>query len=252
MGFADAPNLELVLATLPAWWAGREIRRRRRLVAELRDRAADLEAEEAAFVALSVRHERARIARDLHDVVSHSLAVMVIQAGAGRLAAPWEAGAAAARFATIRDAGEEALADMGRLVDVLGAAPPPRLTALLAWARDTGAQVAAPPALALAPAVEAAAHRIVQEALTNALKHAPGAAIDVRLAIDGEVLSILVANARTARAAPLAATGSGVGLTGMRDRAAALGGRVDAGPDGDGGFLLRAALPLEAAALPVR
>jgi signal transduction histidine kinase len=105
MGFADAPNLEIAVQTLPLWWAGVEVRRRRRLVNELARRTRELAAEEEAFVQLSVRRERARIARDLHDIVSHHLAVMVIQAGAGRLAEPWQADVATERFGTIRDAG---------------------------------------------------------------------------------------------------------------------------------------------------
>ena len=101
MGFADAPNLEILIGTLPPWWGGCEVRRRRLLVRQLADRTRELEAEEEAFVRLSVQRERARIARDLHDIVSHHLALMVVQAGAGRLADPWHEDNAAGHFATI-------------------------------------------------------------------------------------------------------------------------------------------------------
>ena len=96
-----------------------EVRRRRQVVSELAARTRELEAEEEAFVRLSVQRERARIARDLHDIVSHHLAVMVIQAGAGRLAEPWQADVAAERFAAIRHSGDNALTETDRLVTML-------------------------------------------------------------------------------------------------------------------------------------
>jgi signal transduction histidine kinase len=246
MGFADAPNLEIAVQTLPLWWAGVEVRRRRRLVNELARRTRELAAEEEAFVQLSVRRERARIARDLHDIVSHHLAVMVIQAGAGRLAKPWQAAVASERFATIRDAGVQALAETDRLVAVLQAdeAGAPRLAQLLQRTRATGAQVIVSPAdPALPLEIEAIAYRVVQEALTNAMKHAPGAAVEVHLGLrDGE-LTILVRNGTAAETSAIAHTGSGLGLAGMRERIEALGGSLAAGPDADGSFRLRARLP---------
>jgi signal transduction histidine kinase len=248
VGFADAPNAEIAIATLPPWWGGLEVRRRRELVAELANRTRELEAEEESFVALSVQRERARIARDLHDIVSHHLAVMVIQAGAGRLAEPWQADAAAARFETIRDAGVQALGEAERLVTLLhaGGAGAPRLTPLLERARATGARVVVmPPDLALALDVEATAHRIVQEALTNAMKHAPGAAVQVDVELTDTNLVITVGNEGVAERSPIAQTGSGLGLAGMRERLAALGGSIEAGPLADGGFRLRARLPVE-------
>jgi signal transduction histidine kinase len=138
VGFAEAPNGEIALTTLTPWWARLEVRRRGSLVSELDVRTRDLEAAQEAFIELSVQRERARIARDLHDIVSHHVAVMVIQAGAGRLATPWDPDAAAARFATVRDAGVQALADTDRLVTMLhpdGGATP-RLAPLLARGRQ--------------------------------------------------------------------------------------------------------------------
>jgi signal transduction histidine kinase len=247
LGFADAPNVEIAVQTLPLWWAGLEVSRRRRLVDELARRTRELAAEEEAFVELSVRRERARIARDLHDIVSHHLAVMVIQAGAGRLAEPWQAAVAGERFATIRDAGVQALAETEHLVAVLQAdeAGAPRLAQLLERTRATGAQViVSPPDLALTPEIEAIAYRVVQEALTNAIKHAPGAAIEVHLGLrDGE-LTIMVRNETAAETSAIAHTGSGLGLAGMRERVEALGGSLAAGSDADGGFRLCARLPI--------
>jgi signal transduction histidine kinase len=248
MGFSEAPNLEIAIATLPPWWCGQEVRRRRLLVRELADRTRALEAEEEAFVRLSVERERARIARDLHDIVSHHLALIVIQAGAGRFAEPWSAEVAADRFATIRAAGVEALDEADRLVALLQpeGSDRPRLAPLLDRARALGARVVVtPPDLQLQPELEAVARHVAREALTNAMKHAPGAPLDIRLALDDRTLTITVHNGMVASASPLADTGSGLGLAGMRERLEALGGTLTAGKDENGGFGLSATLPLD-------
>jgi signal transduction histidine kinase len=248
IGFADAPNLEIAIATLPPWWGGLEVRRRRQLVRELAHRTRELETEEEAFVRLSVQRERARITRDLHDIVSHHLALIVIQAAAGRLAEPWHGEVAAGRFATIREAGAEALAETDRLVTLLqpDRSEPTRLAPLLDRARAIGAHVlVTPPDLELAPELEAVAHHVTREALTNAMKHAPGAALEIRLALDDRALTITVRNDRVVAVSPIAETGSGLGLTGMHERLAALGGSLDAGRDSDGSFRLNARLPLD-------
>jgi signal transduction histidine kinase len=245
MGFADAPNAEIAIAALPPWWAGREVRRRRQVVRRLAERTRELETEEEAFVRLSVRRERARIARDLHDIVSHHVALMVIQAGAGRLAEPWHADAAATRFATIRDAGVQALAEADRLVSVLqtGAGDEDRLSPLLERARELGAQIVVTPGdLVLPPDLEAVAHHVTREAITNAMKHAPGAKLDIRIALDSTTLTISVRNNLVDTTSAIAATGSGLGLAGMRDRVTAAGGRLAASAE-NGRFLLRATLP---------
>jgi signal transduction histidine kinase len=248
VGFSEFPNVEIAIATLPPWWVGRELRLRRGLVAELAGRTRELEAEEEAFIELSVQRERARIARDLHDIVSHHLSLMVIQAGAGRLSEPWQGDVAAERFATIRDAGVQALVEADRLLAMLHADGPaaPRLAALLERAEASGARVEVmPSAPELPPEVEAIAYRVVQEALTNAMKHAPGAAVDIRIALDDSGLHIGVRNDPAPKPSPIAATGSGLGLAGMRERLAALGGGVDAAPETGGGFRVSAWVPLE-------
>jgi signal transduction histidine kinase len=248
LGFADAPNGEIAIATLPPWWAGREVRRRRQLVRELAERTRELETEEEAFVRLSVQRERARIARDLHDIVSHHVALMVIQAGAGRLAEPWNADAAASRLATIRDAGAQALTEADRLVSMLHpvGAQHARLSPLLDRARELGAHVLVTPRdMILAGDLEVLAHHVVREAITNAMKHAPGAKLDIRLALDGTALTIAVHNTHVATTSPIAATGSGLGLAGMRERVATAGGSLHVHSDSDG-FQLRATLPRHA------
>jgi signal transduction histidine kinase len=251
LGFSAAAGFPGVIAVLAAWWTGRQVRRRRALVRALAERRRELEAEEDAFARLSVQRERARIARELHDIVAHHLAVIVVQAGAGRLASPAHAGRAGERFASIRQAGAQALAEMARLVDVLHAdeeaGDPRNLRLLLERAEASGLQldvVALDRGVALAPAVEEAAYRVVQEGLTNAIKHAPGSAVAVCLRVRGDELEVAVRDGGDGAPSSLAVTGAGLGLAGMRERIEALGGAVRAGPDPGGGWELVARLPL--------
>jgi signal transduction histidine kinase len=248
VGLADAPNLEILVGTLPPWWAGTEVRRRRLLVRQLADRTSALEAEEEAFVGLSVKRERARIARDLHDIVSHHLALMVVQAGAGRLAEPWEPALAEGRFAAIREAGLEALAEADRLVTMLDPdTRRPTLAQLFDRARAIGAHIVVTPHdLLLEPEIEAVAHYVAREALTNAMKHAPRASLEIRLEQSDDELTITAHNGAARTDSPIADTGSNLGLAGMRARVEALGGAFSAGPDVEGGFSLCAQLPLRA------
>ena len=251
VGFSEFPNAELALLAGGPWGAGRQVRGRRRLVDELSARTRELEEAEEAFVALSVRRERARIARELHDVVSHHLAVMVIQAGAGRLAGEVPAEQAAERLGTIRDAGQQALADMARLVDLLQAdayTPGAHLAEVLERARAGAVDlrvVTRPADLVLPPAVEEDTCRVVQEGLTNAMKHAPGARLHLLLEVYENEVLVELRNDAIAGVSVLAATGSGLGLGGMRERIQALHGSLDVGPDDAGGWCLRARLPVE-------
>ena len=249
MGFAEAPNLEILIGTLPPWWGGCEVRRRRQLVGQLAERTRELEAEEEAFVRLSVQRERARIARDLHDIVSHHLALMVVQAGAGRLAEPWEPEVAVGRFAAdTRGRSRGAHRGGPPCHDAHSDSSEPRsLAHLLDRACELGARVVVtPPDLVLAPELEAAAHQVAREALTNAMKHAPGAPLEIRVALSGDELTISADNDAVTAASPIAETGSRLGLTSMRDRVEALGGSLTAGPSPSGGFSVRARLPLGA------
>jgi signal transduction histidine kinase len=246
-----AAGVPAAIAALAPWWTGRQVRRRRTLVRELAERNRELEAEEDAVARLSVQRERARIARELHDIVAHHLAVIVVQAGAGRLGSPTQAERAAERFASIRQAGGHALAEMARLVDVLhadGDADRWRsLRLLLERAEAAGLEldVTAPPRdVTLAPELEEVAYRVVQEGLTNAIKHAPGSAVAVGLQVTGGALELEVRNGGDAAPSSLAGTGAGLGLRGMRERVEALGGKLDAGPDPSGGWRLRARLPV--------
>jgi signal transduction histidine kinase len=256
-GFADFPNFEIAFGTLAPWWAGREVRKRRQLVRALDERTRELEAEQDVFVRLSLRRERARIARELHDIVAHHVAVMVVQAGAGRLAGAENGTAARERLASIRQSGDQALAEMSRLVDIINADSgvardgASRLRALVEDAQAAGLAVdlTPPPGeLRLPPEIEDDALRIVQEGLTNAMKHAPGARVQVRLDLTGDSLEIEVRDHGAATPSVLASTGAAFGLSGMRERIESLGGSLAAGPCDGGGWRVLARLP---AARPV-
>jgi signal transduction histidine kinase len=245
LAIAGADVMPVLLTTLAPWTAGRVVRSRRQLTVALAERNRQLEAEQNALAELAVRRERARIARELHDIVAHHVAVMVIQAGAGRLGAPH----GAARFAGIGDAGREALAELERLVELLSTDdPPPRdLETLLGQARAAGVRLdytPLPDGVRVAPELQDGAYRVVQEGLTNAMKHAAGSNILVRLGVDARALEVEVRDRGPAAASPLAASGAGLGLAGMRERVEALGGVLEAGPADAGGWRLRARLPL--------
>jgi signal transduction histidine kinase len=251
VGFAEFPNVEIAFLTVGPWAVGVEIRKRRRLLEQLAERNREIEAQEEAFARLSVRQERARMARELHDIVAHHLAVIVVQASAGQVAAPGRADIAAEQFATIRDAGREALDEMARLVDILQADardrdPRERMQLLFDQARAGGVDLVVSPLpddVQIPSEIEDVAYRVVQEGLTNALKHAPGAQVHVRFRVTEEKLEVEVTNDPPDTKSTLAQTGSGMGLMGMRERVETLGGAVDAAPVGDG-WRLRARLPL--------
>src|SRR5215217_2610974 len=252
VGFSEFPNFEIYFATLGPWWVGTRVRRRRRIVSELAERTAQLEAEQDTFVRLSVRRERARIARELHDIVAHHLAVIVVQAGAGRIAPATQVARNADRFASITESGGHALEEMARLVDLLdaeknnGGGVLGRLRVLIDEAAAGGVRVRFTPLrgeVRLPPEVEDAAYRVVQEGLTNAIKHAPGAAVRVRLTAPADELEIEVRDEGAATGSALTATGSALGLAGMRERVESLGGSLDAGRVAGGGWRLTARLP---------
>jgi signal transduction histidine kinase len=243
-----------------SFWLGRQVRLRRQLVSDLIERNGELEAQEDAFTHLSVSRERARIARELHDIVAHHLAVIVVQAGAGRLAAPGPAEQRAQRFATIRQSGGQALADMARLLDILQADDREhglgRLRRMLTQAQAGGLDlrvVSQPSDLQLPDDVEDSAYSVLQEGLTNAMKHAPGAEVHVRLTVNDGHLEIDVVDHGGSGSSSLATSGSGLGLIGMRERVELLGGCLTAGPQAGGGWSLHVQLPLApAAVIPAR
>ena len=240
---------------LAPWAGGRLMRSQQEIVAALEQRTHELAAEQDAYARLAVRHERARIARELHDVVSHNLAVMVVQAGAGRVAPPAADDRAAGRFASIRRAGEHGLEELSRLAEILrsenetvdGAGRLPHVEVLIDHARAAGLTVRERVScvdVALPRELEQAAYRIVQEALTNVVKHAPGATLWVRIAVhEGDLEIDVWDDGGSGAGTDLDDSGPGIGLAGMSERVTALGGRLTAGTDPAGGWRVTARLP---------
>ncbi|HEX4733653.1 MAG TPA: sensor histidine kinase [Thermoleophilaceae bacterium] len=243
----------LILA-IGAWLAG-TVMRGRREAAALHERAAALERE----AELAGADERARVARDLHDIVSHNLSVVVVQAAGARAQAETRE-VDPGTLEKIERSGREALAEMRRLLGVMredqGAdkaalRPNPGLAELPALAeRVRGAGVAVDLRVevngnGVPPAIDLSAYRIVQEALTNTLKHAgPEARARVVVRPDGDTLLVEVADDGGLGGADSVAEGGGHGLVGMHERAQLLGGQLDAGPRPGGGFIVTARLPL--------
>jgi len=205
----------------------------------------------------AVAEERRRIARDLHDVVAHSVSVMTVQAGAARLLLDEEPKRAREPLLAVEETGRQALGEMRRLLGILrraegkaALAPQPglaRLDDLVAQARAGGLPVELTvegERAALPPGVDLAAYRIVQEALTNARKHGGPARAHVALRYGREALELEVTNDGGASAND---GSGGHGLVGMRERVALYGGELEAGPRASGGYAVRARLPVEAA-----
>lgn len=249
-------------AVVAAWALGRFRRLRADQVAALAERARAAEADRAQRDRRAAEEERARIARELHDVVSHSLSVMVRQAEAGRYVAAKDPAAAASVLATVADTGREALTDMRALLGVLRAGegaesstPQPTLDdlpELVERVRRSGQQVRLTvegDPRPLDRATHLAAYRLVQEALTNVVKHAgPDAGADVVLAWAPGALRVRVSDTGAARRTAGEQSGDGRGLLGMRERVQLAGGRLRAGPVGSGGFAVEAELPVPAEA----
>jgi signal transduction histidine kinase len=236
------------IVTVVPFLLGWAVRARRELVAALAARARELEEEEARLVDFATRRERMRMAAELHDSVGHHLAVVVLQATAGRLA---PAGAAAAvtaeRMRAIRASADGALADLDRLLDPSD--PDDRdadeqVAALVAGVRAAGHEVAVEGRLPddLPASTRDRAVRVVQEALTNTVKHAPGARVLVRLAAAEDRLVVAVEGTGGGPPSSIRETGSGSGLAGLAREVEAVGGTLAAGPTA-GGWAVRALLP---------
>jgi signal transduction histidine kinase len=235
-----------ILAAIPLL-IGAVVRSRRSGQAELAQQTRRLEGERALL------EERQRIARELHDIVAHHMSVIAIQAEAAPRKVTNPAPELAESFAEIRASALTGLNELRRLLGVLrsgGAdtAPQPgldELDGLLESARSGGVRVTSSVSgtpRALSPGMDLSAYRILQEALSNAMRHAPGSAVRVELAYAPRSLVIKVRN-DTTPGHPHDENGAGHGIVGMRERAAMLGGQLEAGPAQDGGFLVTAVLP---------
>ena len=243
---------------LASWIAGRTARRRMELAVELHEAAVRAEEERDAEARRAVSAERRRIAREMHDIVAHSISVMVVQAGGARRIMDTDPERAAAAGAEIEHTGRAALLEMRRLLGAFrdaaaGAqrAPAPsveELGALVERARSAGLPVQLTvegEPRALPPGIGVAAYRVVQEALTNALEHATGSATDVRVRWNDDSLELVVADRGPGPVPGRAREGRGHGLIGMRERVSLYGGELRTGRRRGGGFEVHARLPLE-------
>ena len=236
------------------WLAGRTVRLRLRHAAELHEAAALATEQREREARQAVADERRRIAREMHDVVAHSISIMVVQAGGARRILATDPERAERAAARIRHAGSDALAEMDVLLGVLEAVPGRETAAtldtldeLVVRTREAGLPVTLEihgTRRPLPAGAEQAVYRVVQEALTNAIKHAGGARTRVELRWGEDGLELRVADAGDGGPGPRLA-GAGHGLIGMRERMRAHGGELEAGPRPGGGFEVVARLPLE-------
>ncbi len=244
-----------------AWLLGWNQRRRRSRWAELQARTERAERERQEEARRAVTEERLRIARELHDVIAHSMSVIAVQSGVGHHVIDSQPAAARQALAAIESTSRAALTEMRRLLGVLrqegeplgSLTPAPGLTdlsslatqvqggGLQVWINVEGQRGPVP------PAIDLSAYRVIQEALTNVIKHAASVAATVTIRYRDDSVTVEIAN--QAPAVPVAdvpapRTGSGHGIIGMRERVAVFGGEFAAGPRPGGGFEVRACFPI--------
>ena len=243
------------LCTVPPYAAGTVLRLRKETADELALRAQELEDERELFAEIALRHERARIASELHDIVGHAISVMVIQAAAGQRLVDADPARAKEAFIAISESARQGTKDLERLIELLGGSEGdvgggPDLSLVdevVARAGRSGLNVTCRFEGDRDRVPEPVAHlafRVVQESLTNALRYAPGADVRIVISVDQAErgLAVRVENDRAAQnSAPLAGTGRG--LVGLRERIQTLGGQFSAGTTGVGGWAVEARLP---------
>jgi signal transduction histidine kinase len=244
-----------LMFTLPPYAAGTVLRLRNETAHQLARRAEELEDERELFAEIALRHERARIASELHDIVGHAISVMVIQAAAGQRLVDSDPVRARAAFAAISESARQGTKDLERLIDLLGGgdrhgggAPDLSLVdEVVTRAGRSGLNVSCRfegDRDRISQPVAHLAFRVVQESLTNALRYAPGADVRILISVDeaGQGLAVRVENDGSAQHdAQLAGTGRG--LVGLRERVQTLGGQFSAGTTGRGGWAVDARLP---------
>jgi signal transduction histidine kinase len=242
-----------------AWLIGDNLRVRRAYVAELEAKAAHAEAEREAETSRAAAQERSRIARELHDVVAHHVSVIAVQAGAARMQADGEvAPETLDSMAAVEATARQTLTELRQLLGVLRHdGEPPSLTPqpgldqldrLVADVRHAGLPVEMAiegERIPIPPGVDLSAYRIIQEALTNVLKHEGPVPTKVFVRFGPHDLELEVADEGGSVAASPHASGPGHGLVGMRERVTMFGGRFEAGPRPEGGFTVAARIPLE-------
>ena len=258
-GFAFLQGLSIAAFLAGAIAAGVLIRNRERIFVDTERRAATAEADRLAEAERAVIRERSRIAREMHDVVAHAMSVVAVQAAAGREIVHTNPDKAAEVFARIEAVGRESLNELRRMLGVLretgdddaSLSPQPGV-ADIAVAVEQSNSIGVSTELIvegdphpLAPGIELAAFRIVQEALTNVRKHAgASASATVRISYETDLLVVEVTDDGSGAATSLAGVGSGNGLIGMRERVEIYGGRFSSGPRRGGGYTVRATLPI--------
>jgi signal transduction histidine kinase len=244
-----------------AWAAGLTVRERAAQAEAAEDRAASAEREREEGARRAVFEERVRIARELHDVVAHHVSMMGVQAGAARMVIERDPAKAKEALSAIEASSREAVVELHRLLGFLrqagdgddlaptpGLRELPRLAASLSDSNLAVAVCIEGEPRSLPPTVDVSAYRIVQEALTNTLKHSEATRADVRLRYRRAELEVEVVDDGRAGPSPTPASPGGLGLIGMRERAALHGGQLSAGPLEDGGYQVRVKLPTRASA----
>jgi signal transduction histidine kinase len=240
----------VVMFSVPGFLAGTVFRLRREAADELAQRGRELEEEKELFADLALRHERARIAAELHDIVGHAISVMIIQAAAGQRLVDSDPARAEQAFAAIAESARQGRADLQRLIELLGGTEVggPDLSLIeevVTRAARSGLDVSCRfegDRDGVAAPIAHIAFRVVQESLTNALRHAPGAAVRVRVNGTGRDLTVSVDNDRSTQEAP-GMSGTGRGLTGLRERVQEQAGRLRVGPTSYGGWQVEATFP---------
>jgi signal transduction histidine kinase len=276
---AETVMLHSMLAAAAMWFVGAGVRERRRYRAGVAEQAARRQRDEAERGRHALQEERLRIARELHDVLAHSLSVVTVHAGVGRRVGATQPAEALRALRTVEEASRGALEELRRVVCLLRSDEPagtgepapagePRpalapvpgladLDGLATRVRKAGTPVRVDltgDVAAVPPAAGMTAYRIVQEALTNVVRHAPGATATVRVSVVPGGVRIRVTDTGPPAGPPSPAGASGVGsaaghgIAGMRERAAIFGGALDAGPLPGGGFQVAAFLPVQALA----
>ncbi|HLM90108.1 MAG TPA: sensor histidine kinase [Streptosporangiaceae bacterium] len=257
-----ATYVESELGILVAWLIGRNLRHRRARWAELQSRAERLEREREEEARRAVTEERLRIARELHDAIAHSMSVIAVQSAVGNHVMDTQPAEARQALAAIEATSRSALTEMRRLLGVLRQEGEPRgslvpapglsdLASLVGQVQDAGLRVwinVDGQRGQVPPGIDLSAYRIIQEALTNVIKHAAASCANVTVSYRPDSVTVEITDQGPrvpgAPQVPPARAGSGHGIIGMRERVAVFGGEFAAGPRPDGGFRVRACFPI--------
>jgi signal transduction histidine kinase len=250
-----ASGVALLMFTVPPFAAGTLLRLRKETAEELARRAQELQDERELYAEIALRHERARIASELHDIVGHAISVMVIQAAAGQRLAEADPERAKGAFATIAESARQGTVDLERLIELLGGQPGENGAGPDLWLVDEVVTRASRSGLNVTCRFEGdrdrvpepvahLAFRVVQESLTNALRYAPGSNVRIVISLEDaeRAVAVRVENEPVPQSTPPLA-GTGRGLIGLSERIQTLGGRFSAGGTTIGGWAVEARLP---------